>query len=34
MAQFKIIVNDIKEASPVNMDVWELRLTVDEVFFN
>jgi|LauGreDrversion4_2_1035121.scaffolds.fasta_scaffold243887_2 hypothetical protein len=31
MAQFKLIVQEIKEAIPVNMDVWELRLKVDEV---
>jgi hypothetical protein len=31
MAQFKFIVQEIKEAIPVNMDVWELRLKVDEV---
>jgi hypothetical protein len=31
MAKFKLIVQEITEASSVNLDVWELKLTVEEV---
>ena len=31
MAEFKMIVQEILEATAINLDVWELKLTVDEV---
>lgn len=33
MARFKQIVQEIVDASTVNLDVWELKLSVDEVHF-